>query len=88
MSAFPGGEIPRPRTPGDVAPEPAGLELYTHIEGLCGEEDRLLEIAEEERDQAQHERLRAITAELDRIGEHLRERADRLRHRRTPAQDT
>jgi DNA-binding transcriptional LysR family regulator len=84
MSAFPGGEIRRPRSPGDVAPEPAGLELYTHIEHLCGEEDRLLEIAEEERDQAHHERLRAISAELDRIWEHLHERAERLRHRRPP----
>jgi hypothetical protein len=84
MSAFPGGEIRRPRSPGDVAPEPAGLELYGHIEGLCGEEDRLLEIAEQERTQEQHERLHAITAELNRSWDHLRERAERLRHRERP----
>ena len=83
MSAFPGGETRRPSSPGDFA-EPAGLEAYAHVEGLCGEEDRLLEIAEHERTQEQHERLRAIAAELDRSWEHLRERAERLRHRQRP----
>ena len=81
MTAFPGPEIPRERGPGDVAPEPSQFDLYAHIEGLCSEEDRLLEIAEQERTQEHHERLRHLGAELDRAWEHLRARAERLGRR-------
>jgi hypothetical protein len=77
MTAFPGPEIRRPVEPGDVAPEPAGLDLYAHVEGLCAEEDRILEMAEEERTEAHHARLRAIEGELDRAWAHLRDRAHR-----------
>jgi hypothetical protein len=81
MTAFPGPELSRPRTKDDIAPTPEGLDLFSHIENLCSEEDRLLGIAEHERTQHERERLRAIGAELDRIWQHLRERAERLARR-------
>jgi Protein of unknown function (DUF2630) len=77
MTAFPGPEIRRPVGPEDIAPEPAGVDLYAHVEGLCAEEDRLLEVAEAERTEEHHARLRAIEAELDRAWAHLRDRAHR-----------
>ncbi len=60
----------------DLAPTPRDLEVYAHIEGLVGEENELLEGAQESRSE-QHERLHAITEELDRVWETLRRRADR-----------
>ena len=73
MSTFPGAEGPLmgegPRR------EYQQLDSYAMIEGLCCEEDELLAVAEHERSQEHHERLRAISAELDAIWERLRERA-------------
>jgi hypothetical protein len=86
MTAFPGPEIGRERSPRDVAPEPAQLDLYAHIEGLCSEEDRILEMSAEERTEEHHKRLHAIGAELDRIWEHLRERTERRGRRPGPPQ--
>jgi hypothetical protein len=86
MTAFPGPETERPRGPEDIASMPAGLAAFAHIEGLCGEEARLLAIPHEERTREHHDRLRAIGDELDRIWEHLRERAERLGRPRPGAQ--
>jgi hypothetical protein len=61
----------------DLSPVPGNLEAYAHIEGLVGEEDELLEGAEESRTEAHRERLRAIGEELDRAWETLRRRAER-----------
>jgi hypothetical protein len=61
----------------DLSPIPRDLEAYAHIEGLVGEENELLEQAEEGRDEKHRERLRAITEELDRAWETLRRRAER-----------
>ena len=61
----------------DLSPIPRGLEAYAHIEGLVGEENELLEQAEEGRNEKHRERLRAITEELDRAWETLRRRAER-----------
>jgi hypothetical protein len=63
----------------DLSSIPAELELFAHIEGLCGEEAALLAVPLEQRRQEQRERLRTISKELDRIRETLREWADRLR---------
>jgi hypothetical protein len=57
---------------------PEGVKAYTRVEGLLGEEARLLATAKEERRQEHEERLREVTAELDRIWERLRERAEQL----------
>ena len=56
---------------------PDGDEVYTHIEGLVGEENELLEEAEESRKEEHRKRLHAIGEELDRAWETLRRRADR-----------
>jgi uncharacterized membrane protein len=77
MEAFFGAETRQPREPRDITSEPAGLDLYGHIEGLTAEEDRILEMAEEERTAEHHARLREIEAELDRCWAHLRDRAHR-----------
>jgi hypothetical protein len=77
MEAFFGAETRQPREPRDIVSEPAGLDLYTQVEGLTSEEDRLLETAEEERTEEHHARLREIEAELDRAWAHLRDRAHR-----------
>jgi Protein of unknown function (DUF2630) len=61
----------------DLSRAPRDLNAYTHIEGLVGEEDLLLEEAEQDRKQEHRERLHAITAELDRAWETLRRRAER-----------
>jgi Protein of unknown function (DUF2630) len=71
-------EEPLERGPEDFAPTPEGLDTYARIEGLTGEERRLMAVAHDERTAEQHERLRAIGAELDRAFEKLRERAERL----------
>jgi hypothetical protein len=55
--------------------------LFARIEGLVGEEEALLKIPAEQRNQQQHDRLRSIGAELDRVFGHLRDRAGRLTHR-------
>ena len=60
-----------------LSPIPRPLEAYTHIEGLIGEEDRLLEEAESSRKEVHRERLHAIGEELDRVWEALRRRAER-----------
>ena len=59
----------------DLSPVPRNLEVYAHIEGLVGEENELLEEAEESRKEEHHERLHAIGKELDRAWEALRQRA-------------
>jgi Protein of unknown function (DUF2630) len=61
----------------DLSPIPRDLEVYTHIEGLVGEENELLEEAEESRKEEPRERLHAIGQELDRAWETLRRRAER-----------
>ena len=61
----------------DLSPIPRDLEVYAHIEGLVGEENELLERAEEERKEEHRERLHAISQELDRAWETLRRRAER-----------
>ena len=60
-----------------LSPIPRDLEVYAHIEGLVGEEDALLEEAEENRKEEHRERLHAIREELDRAWEALRRRAQR-----------
>lgn len=61
----------------DLSPIPRDLEVYAHIEGLVGEENELLEEAEESRKEEHRERLHAVTEELDRVWETLRRRAER-----------
>jgi hypothetical protein len=61
----------------DLSPIPHNLAAYAHIEGLVGEENELLEQAEETRKEEHRERLHAITEELDRAWEALRRRAER-----------
>jgi hypothetical protein len=61
----------------DLSPIPRDLEVYAHIEGLVGEENELLEGAEEDRKEEHRERLRALTRELDRAWDTLRRRAER-----------
>jgi hypothetical protein len=61
----------------DLSPIPGDLEVYTHVEGLVGEENELLEEAEESRKEEHRERLRAIGQDLDRAWETLRRRAER-----------
>ena len=73
---YSGEEIARDRER-DLSPVPGNLELYAHIEGLVGEENELLEGAEEDRKEEHRERLHAIRDELDRAWETLRQRAER-----------
>ena len=61
----------------DLSPIPRDLETYAQIEGLVGEENELLEEAEEGRKEEHRERLHAIREELDRAWETLRRRAER-----------
>lgn len=61
----------------DLARIPRDLEAYAHIEGLVGEENELLEEAEEGRKEEHRERLHAIKEDLDRAWEMLRGRAER-----------
>jgi len=61
----------------DLSRFPRGLDTYAHIEGLVGEENELLEQAEEGRKEEHRERLHAIKEELDRAWETLRRRAER-----------
>ncbi len=61
----------------DLSPIPRELEVYAHIEGLVGEENELLEGAEEGRKEEHRKRLHAITEELDRAWQTLRQRAER-----------
>ena len=61
----------------DLSPSPRDLDAYAHIEGLVGEENELLEEAEEGRKEEHRERLHAITEELDRAWDTLRQRAER-----------
>jgi hypothetical protein len=77
MSIFAQAGVP-PTKMKDLSPIPPELELFARIEGLVGEEAALLAIPREKRDQKQHERLLALSAELDRIWERLRERAEHL----------
>lgn len=80
MTIFPEADVPV-STLKDLSPIPPELELYARIEGLVGEEARLLAIASHERKREQRDRLREISAELDRIWEKLQERATHLRVR-------
>jgi hypothetical protein len=73
---FPDEEIAREHDK-DLSPIPRDLEVYAHIEGLVGEENELLEEAEESRKEEHHERLHAIRQDLDRAWEALRRRAER-----------
>jgi hypothetical protein len=77
MSIFAQAGVPLTKVK-DLSPIPPELELFARIEGLVGEEAVLLAIPRERRDQKQHERLVALSAELDRIWERLRERVERL----------
>jgi hypothetical protein len=61
----------------DLSPIPRELEAYAHIEGLVGEENKLLEEAEEGRKEEHRERLHEIGQELDRAWDTLRRRAER-----------
>lgn len=61
----------------DLSPIPRNLEVYAHIEGLVGEENKLLEEAEEGRKEEHRQRLHTLTHELDRAWETLRQRAER-----------
>ena len=61
----------------DLSRNQRDLELYAHIEGLVGEEDELLEQADEVRTEEHHERLRAISQELDRAWDALHRRKQR-----------
>jgi hypothetical protein len=61
----------------DLSRIPRGLETYAHIEGLVGEENELLEQAEEGGKEEHRKRLHAITEDLDRAWEMLRRRAER-----------
>lgn len=73
---YPDEEIAREHDK-DLSPIPHDLEVYAHIEGLVGEENELLEQAEEGRKEEHRERLHAIRQELDRAWETLRQRAER-----------
>lgn len=77
MSIFAQAGVP-PTKVKDLSPVPPELELFARIEGLVGEEAALLAIPREKRDQKQHERLLALSAELNPICERLRERAEHL----------
>ena len=61
----------------DLSPIPRDLEVYAHIEGLVGEENELLDTAEEDRTENHHERLHAIEEQLNRVWDTLRRRAER-----------
>jgi hypothetical protein len=61
----------------DLSRFPRDLETYAQVEGLVGEENELLEEADEGRKQERRERLHAIAEELDRAWETLRRRAER-----------
>ena len=61
----------------ELSPIPQDLEVYAHVEGLIGEENELLEQAEEERKDEHRQRLHAIRQELDHAWEALRQRAER-----------
>ena len=52
----------------DLSPIPRELGIYAHIEGLVGEEDELLEQAEEARKEEHRERLHAITGSSIALG--------------------
>ena len=61
----------------ELSAVPRDLEVYAHVEGLVGEENTLLEEAEEGRKDEHRERLHTIRQELDRAWEMLRRRAER-----------
>jgi hypothetical protein len=73
---FPDEEIAREHDK-DLSAIPRDLEVYAHVEGLVGEENELLEEAEEDRKEHHHERLHAIRQELDHAWAALRRRAER-----------
>ena len=74
---YPEGEEIAREQEKELSPIPRDLEAYAHIEGLVGEENELLEEAEEDRKEEHRERLHAIGRELDRAWETLRQRAER-----------
>jgi hypothetical protein len=73
---YPGDEIAREHEQ-ELSPIPHDLDVYAHVEGLVGEETEILEQAEADRKEEQHERLHAVRDELDRAWETLRRRAER-----------
>jgi hypothetical protein len=79
MSIFPHPGSWRPPEAGDLARDHSSLDVYTHVEGLASEEDRLLAIAERDRTEEHHARLREISRALDRAWAHLHDRAERRR---------
>jgi Protein of unknown function (DUF2630) len=78
MGLYPEEEVGRERDQ-DLSPIPHDFEVYAHIEGLVGEENELLEGAEEDRKEEHRKRLRTIGQELDRAWETLRRRAEKRR---------
>jgi hypothetical protein len=76
MAGYPDEGIAREHDK-DLSPIPRDLEVYAHIEGLVGEENELLQVAEEARKAEHRQRLRAIEKDLDRVWETLRRRAER-----------
>jgi len=73
---YPDEEIAREHEK-ELSAIPRDVEVYAHIEGLVGEENELLEGAEEGHKEEHRERLHAIREELDRAWETLRRRAER-----------
>jgi|1185.fasta_scaffold327451_1 hypothetical protein len=62
------------REPEDLAPLPEGLKVFARIQGLLGQEQALLAIAERERTREEQGLLNAVSAELDRAAARLRAR--------------
>jgi Protein of unknown function (DUF2630) len=77
MSIFAQAGVP-PTKVKDLSSIRPELELFARIEGLVGEEAALLALPRAKRDQKQHQRLLALSAELDRIWERLGKRAEHL----------
>jgi Protein of unknown function (DUF2630) len=66
----------------ELSPIPEGIRVSSNIEGLVGEERRLIEIADHERSEHDKARLKAVQAELDRAFEHLKQRPQPKRPQR------
>jgi hypothetical protein len=70
----------------DLPPFPQALGEYARLEGLVGEEDLLLEEAQQDHAHERRERLHSISKELDHVWEVLRDRSVRLgRHGDEPS---
>ena len=84
---YPDEEIAREHDK-DLSRVPPGLEACARVESMVGEEERLLEEAEEGHRQDQRERLHTIGKELDHVWETLRRRAERRGTGKAPAGPT